>query len=183
MNTAVRLLAPAAISLVALIGHPGAAGAQSASHVMTRPADLKWTSMPTLPPGAMVAVIEGPIDQPVPFTVRFRLPANYEIPAHWHPVIEHVTVMSGTLHVGTGAKLDRSKTTPLTAGSVAVVPAQVNMFAWTAEETIVQVHGIGPFAISYVNPADDPRRAKQALLVVCADQRRLAARPFRVSVR
>jgi hypothetical protein len=88
------------------------------------------------------------------------LPANYEIPAHWHPVIEHVTVMSGTLHVGTGAKLDRSQTTPLTAGSVAVVPAKVNMFAWTAGETIVQVHGIGPFAIIYVNPADDPRKAK-----------------------
>lgn len=150
----------AAISLVALIGHWGTAWGQSASHVMVTPADLKWTNMPTLPPGAMVAVIEGPLDQPVPFILRLRLPANYEIPAHWHPWIEHVTVISGALHMGTGGKLDRSKTTPLSAGSVAVIQANVNHFSWTAEETVVQVHGIGPLVINYVNPADDPRRPR-----------------------
>jgi hypothetical protein len=113
----------AAISLVALIGHWGTAWGQSASHVMMTPADLTWTNMPTLPPGAMVAVIEGPLDQPLPFNLRLRPPANYQIPAHWHPWIEHVTVISGALRMGTGGKRDRSKTTPLPAGSVAVIQA------------------------------------------------------------
>ena len=107
-----------------------------------------------------MAVIEGPLDRPVPFTLRLRLPANYQIPAHWHPWIEHVTVISGTLHMGTGRMLDRSQTTPLPAGSAAVIQADVNHFSWTAEETVVQVHGIGPLVINYVDPADDPRTPK-----------------------
>ena len=137
-----------------------APSAQSSAHVMVSPADLKWADMPTLPQGAKVAVIEGPLTEAVPFILRLRLPANYEIPAHWHPWIEHATVLSGTLHMGMGDKLDRSKTQPLRAGSVAVIQAKVNHFSWTSEETVVQVHGIGPLVITYVNPADDPRIKK-----------------------
>lgn len=131
--------------------------AQSTAHVMVSPDELKWTDMPTLPARAKVAVIEGPLNEAVPFILRLKLPANYEIPAHWHPWVEHVTVISGTLNMGMGDKLDRTKTQPLRAGSVAVIQANVNHFSWTGDETIVQVHGIGPLVITYVNPADDPR--------------------------
>jgi len=34
----------------------------------------------------------------------------------------------------------------------------MNHYAWTDGETVVQVHGQGPFAITYVNPADDPSK-------------------------
>ena len=51
-----------------------------------------------------------------------------------------------------------SKTKPLSAGSFAVMQPNNQHFAWTKEETVVQVHGIGPWAINYVNPADDPRK-------------------------
>ena len=138
-----------------------AATAQPTTHLMVAPGDLTWTDMPTLPPGAKVAVIEGPLNQAVPFILRLKLPANYEIPAHWHPWIEHVTVISGALNMGTGDKLDRSTTKALQAGSVAVIQARVNHFSWTNEETTVQVHGIGPLVITYVNPADDPRNQKK----------------------
>jgi quercetin dioxygenase-like cupin family protein len=103
--------------------------------------------------GAMVAVIEGPLDQAVPFILRLKLPGNYQIPAHWHPWIEHVTVISGTLNMGVGEKLDRSNTNPLPPGSVAVTQSNVTHFSWTAEDTVVQVDGIGPLVINYVNPA------------------------------
>jgi hypothetical protein len=73
------------------------ASAQSPSHVMVTPDELIWSDMPTLPPGAKVAIIEGPLNEAVPFTLRLRLPANYEIPAHWHPWVEHATVIRGTL--------------------------------------------------------------------------------------
>src|SRR5262245_60619763 len=135
-----------------------AAGAQAGSPLMVMPEELQWTDMPTLPPGAKVAVIEGPLNEPVPFTFRLRLPAHYQIPAHWHPWVEHVTVLSGTLNMGTGDKLDRSKTRALSAGGSAVMPAQTPYFSWTREKTIVQIHGVGPLVITYVNPADDPRQ-------------------------
>lgn len=132
--------------------------AQGDAHVMVSPADLKWADVPSLPPGAKIAVIEGPPAEAVPFTFRLKFPANYKIPAHWHPAIEHVTVMSGTFNLGTGDKLDMKKTKPLSAGSVAIMQPKTNHFGWTKGETIVQVHGVGPWGLTYVNPADDPRK-------------------------
>src|SRR6266852_1917746 len=118
--------------------------AQMASHVMVGPADLKWADVPSLPPGAKIAVIEGPPTEAVPFTFRLKFPADYKIPAHSHPAVEHVTVISGTLNMGIGDKLDPAKTKELPVGSVAVMPAKTNHFGWTKDETIVQVHGVGP---------------------------------------
>jgi quercetin dioxygenase-like cupin family protein len=132
--------------------------AQGGAHTMVTPGDLKWVDVPSLPPEAKIAVIEGPLTEAVPFTFRLRLPADYKIPAHWHPAIEHVTVISGTFNLGTGDKLDAAKTKPLSAGSVAIMQPNTNHFGWTKEETIVQVHGVGPWGITYVNPADDPRK-------------------------
>jgi len=132
--------------------------AQPPPHMMVTPGELNWTDVPSLPAGAKLAVIEGPVTEPVPFTFRLKLPANYQIPAHWHPAIEHVTVISGTFNMGVGDKLDTAKTRPLAAGSVAIMQPKTNHFAWTKEETIVQVHGVGPWGITYVNPADDPRK-------------------------
>jgi len=114
--------------------------------------------VPALPPGAKVAVIEGPLDQATPFTVRFKLPANYKIPAHWHPAIEHVTVLSGTLNMGIGDKLDATKTTALSAGSVVILQPKTNHFGWTKKAAVVQVHGVGPWGVTYVDPANDPRK-------------------------
>ena len=142
---------------LACLGAP-VAWAQSGTHMMVAPGDLKWTDVPSLPAGAKLAVIEGPLNEAVPVTFRLKFPANYQIPAHWHPAIEHVTVISGTFNMGTGDKLDKSKTMALSAGGVAIMQIKTNHFAWTNEETIVQVHGVGPWAINYVNPADDPRK-------------------------
>lgn len=64
---------------------------QGGQHIMVSPADLKWADVPSLPPGAKIAVIEGPATEAVPFTFRLKFPADYKIPAHWHPAIEHVT--------------------------------------------------------------------------------------------
>lgn len=132
--------------------------AEPGNHIMITPPELKWADVPSLPSGAKIAVIEGPMNEATPFTVRLKLPANYRVPAHWHPAIEHVTVISGTFNMGTGDKLDVSKTQPLSAGSVAIMQPRTTHFAWTRDETIVQIHGIGPWAINYVDPADDPRR-------------------------
>jgi quercetin dioxygenase-like cupin family protein len=127
-------------------------------HVFVSPKELKWSDVPSLPKGAKIAVIEGPMTEAKPFTVRLRLPANYKIPPHSHPAIEHITVMSGTFYMGLGDKHDMNKGHPVPTGGVAIMPPDTNHFAWTKEPTIVQLHGVGPWAVNYVNPADDPRK-------------------------
>jgi quercetin dioxygenase-like cupin family protein len=125
---------------------------------MILPADLEWADAKAIPPGAKVAVIEGQPSEAGPFIVRVKLPANYKIPAHWHPAIEHVTVISGTFNIGTGDKLDKEKTKALTPGSVVIIQPKTNHFAWASEETVIQLNGVGPQDIIYVNPEDDPRK-------------------------
>ena len=137
---------------------PAAWAQGHADHLMVTPKDLTWADVPSLPTGAKIAVIQGPMNEAKPFTIRLKFPANYKIPAHSHPAIEHVTVISGTFNMGTGDKLDEKKTMALSAGSVAIMQPKTNHFAWTKTETIVQVHGVGPWAVNYVNPSDDPRK-------------------------
>ena len=128
-------------------------------HVFVTPGDLTWQDgPPSLPPGAQFAVIEGDPKKEGLFTMRLKLPANYRIPAHWHPADEHVTVISGTFNMGTGDALDTNNGQALPTGSFALMPAQMHHFAWTMEETVVQLHGVGPWQINYLNPADDPRK-------------------------
>ena len=122
------------------------------------PVELTWTAgPPMLPPGARMALIEGGPDTPGPFTFRLKFPANYRIPAHWHPTKTTVTVISGAFHMGQGDTLDTANGKVLPAGSIFEMPATIHHFGWAGEETVIQHHGIGPFSIQYLNPADDPR--------------------------
>jgi quercetin dioxygenase-like cupin family protein len=109
-------------------------------------------------PGAKVAIIEGPPNEAVPFTFRVKLPADYKVPAHWHRALEHVTVLSGTYNFGTGDKLDKEKTKALPPGRTVIIQPKTNHFIWTGEETVIQVHGVDPQDLNYVDPADDPRK-------------------------
>jgi quercetin dioxygenase-like cupin family protein len=144
-------------ALLALM--PAVAAAQThGDHLLVAPTDLKWADVPSLPPGAKIAVIEGPMNEAKPFMMRLRFPANYQIPAHYHGAIEHVTVISGTFNMGLGDKLDTKATRPLGPGGVAIMQPGTRHFAWTEGETVVQVHGVGPWTVTYVNPADDPRK-------------------------
>ena len=141
-------------SLIAL----SASWAQMGGHRMIAASDLKWDDVPSLPPGAKIAVIEGPMNEAVPFTIRLKFPADYSIPAHSHPAVERVTVLSGTFHMGAGDRLDSQKTMPLKQGDMMIMQPQTNHFAWTKEEVVVQLNGMGPWGVTYVNPADDPRK-------------------------
>jgi anti-sigma factor ChrR (cupin superfamily) len=147
-----------AFLLLALATLPATGWAQHHDHRMVTPAELKWSDVPSLPPGAKVAVIEGPMSQAVPFTVRLKFPDGYRIPAHWHPAVERVTVLSGTFHMGPGEKFDRTKAQALEPGSIAIMQPKTPHFAWTSGETIVQLHGTGPWGVTYLDPADDPRK-------------------------
>lgn len=131
---------------------------QGKQHATFTPDQLKWGPGPaSLPPGAQVAVVEGDMTKPEPFTIRAKLPDGYVIPAHTHPGIEHVTVISGTFQLGMGSRYDEGKLQDLKAGSFAVMQPGMQHFAAADGETEIQLHGRGPWGINYVNPADDPR--------------------------
>jgi anti-sigma factor ChrR (cupin superfamily) len=120
---------------------------------------IKWgPAPPVLPAGAQFAVISGDPSKSGLYVIRLKMPANYRVPAHHHPTTEYVTVVSGKFHIGMGDKLDTKHGIELRSGGFAEAAAKMNHYAWTTAETIVQVHGEGPFAITYVNPADDPSR-------------------------
>jgi quercetin dioxygenase-like cupin family protein len=152
----VRLLS-IVVAVTFVVTPPTWAG-EHRGHVIFTPANVPWADIPSLPEGAKIAVLEGPITEAVPFTFRIKFPANFKIPPHWHPATERVTVLSGTLHLGKGDTFDEAKTTALPAGSISIMEPQIKHFAWTSEETVVQLSGRGPWGITYVNLADDPRK-------------------------
>jgi quercetin dioxygenase-like cupin family protein len=151
-----------AMTVAFAIGLSALVIAQSTSHPQEHGffqlADMKWIDgPPSLPKGAKLALLEGNPTQEGPFTMRLQLPDGFKIPPHWHPAVEHVTVVSGTFNLGLGDKFDTSSGRALSAGSFAFMQPGMKHFAWATGETVVQVHGIGPWKINYVNPADDPR--------------------------
>jgi len=118
-----------------------------------------WGPAPgVFPPGAKMAVLQGDPGQTALFTVRLEMPDGYRIAAHWHPTDEYITVISGTFLVGMGDTLNAARTTALPAGGFVTAPAKMNHYAIARGKTVVQVHAMGPFALTYVNPKDDPSK-------------------------
>jgi quercetin dioxygenase-like cupin family protein len=132
---------------------------ETKAHVMVGASTVTWGPAPaSVPAGAQAAVLEGDPAKAGAFTVRLKMPDGYKIAPHYHPADEHVTVLQGTFVMGLGEKFDESAGRDLGVGSFAMMPAGTRHFAWTKGETIIQLHGVGPWGLTYVNPADDPRK-------------------------
>jgi quercetin dioxygenase-like cupin family protein len=152
-----KVLACCAVALVSIIGVAVAQMAKS-EHVMVKPPDLKWGAPPPVfEQNAKFTVISGDPSKAGIYTVRLKMPAGYKFMPHWHPTDEHVTVLAGSFLVGMGETFDKASMKELPPGGCVLLPAQMRHFAMAGKkETIVQVHGMGPFQLTYVNPADDP---------------------------
>jgi quercetin dioxygenase-like cupin family protein len=136
---------------------PAAAFAMD-DHIAVHSRGLKWgPAPPGLPPGAQVAVVTGNPGKDEPYVVRARMPSGYKIPPHFHPTDENVTVLSGTFHIGMGDTFDATKGEALRAGGFVRAEKGMHHYGWTSGATVIQIHGQGPFAITYVKPGDDPR--------------------------
>ena len=136
------------------------AAAALRSHIMLAPENLDWQDCSAaLPPGAKCAVVEGDLKAAnVLFGYRVKVPDGYRIAPHFHPADEHLVVVQGTFNMGMGDRFDAEATRPMKAGSFMVMPKGAHHYAWTKGETVVHVYAVGPWGITYVNPADDPRR-------------------------
>ena len=150
-------LASAAI-LAATLGVSVDSKAAEQHHTVVAADAVKWgPAPPSLPPGAQAAVLLGSPAKEGPFVLRLKFPAGFTIPPHRHSKDEFVTVIAGAFAVASGEKLDPAAT-PLPAGSFIHLPAGMPHFASAVGETIVQVNGVGPFDVVYVDPKDDPRK-------------------------
>ena len=135
-----------------------APGSERAGMGFFPPAAVRWKDgPPSLRKGVQMAVLEGDPARAGVFTMRLRLQDGFEVAPHWHSQVEHVTVLTGVLHFGVGERFDRSATREMAAGSFGYWPIGMRHFAWAEGETVLQLHGRGPWTITYVNPADDPR--------------------------
>jgi len=131
---------------------------KSEPHIIN-PDAMTWAPAPnSLPSGAEVVGLDGDMSKKGEFTVRVRMPANYKIAPHFHPADEHVTVLSGSLYMGMGDTLDESAAMEVKTGGFHAIPKGVHHYAFTKSATTIQLHGVGPWGITYVNPADDPRK-------------------------
>jgi hypothetical protein len=142
--------------------HVPEAGSQNSGAGLFLPEKIKWEPGPaSLMPGTKMAILEGDPSKEGLFTMRLWMPDEFVVSPHWHTQIEHVTVLAGILNFGMGDRFDRGATRPMTAGSFGFWPPGMKHFAWTRGETILQLHGRGPWTVTYVNPSDDPRSRKQ----------------------
>jgi quercetin dioxygenase-like cupin family protein len=129
-------------------------------HHTVVPADaVKWGSAPpSLPPGAQAAALLGSPAKEGPFVIRLKFPAGFVIPPHRHSKDEFVTVISGMVAISSGEKVDRASLKPVPVASFIHLPAGMPHYLWAAEETVVQINGVGPFDVVYLDPKDDPRK-------------------------
>jgi quercetin dioxygenase-like cupin family protein len=142
----------------ALIGAPAAT---AHSDVIVNAQEIKWgPAPPSIPSGAQAAVLHGDPGKEGLFSLRLKLPKGYALPPHTHPKPEIVTVISGTFHLGMGEKADKSKSRALPAGSFFALSPGMAHFAYTDEDTVIQLNSTGPWSLTYVDPKDDPRNKK-----------------------
>jgi hypothetical protein len=123
--------------------------------------DLKWGDAPAdLPKGAMMVVLYGDPTKKGTYALRLKMPDGYRIPPHWHTQDEQLTILSGTFVLHMGDTMD-APAQQLTTGGFHFLPGKMHHAAEAKGETIVQLNGMGPFDIHYLNPADNPKKTAE----------------------
>jgi quercetin dioxygenase-like cupin family protein len=124
--------------------------AEHGAHRVLAPDGVGWAP---LGPTMSVAVLSGvPQQEGSPFVLRLKIAAGATVAPHWHPIDEHLTVLSGRFHMGMGERVDKAAGTVLVPGAYALMPKSAIHFAWVDDETVVQIHGVGPFKTNFVEP-------------------------------
>ena len=131
--------------------------AQNTAPVIAKPGAFKWNA---LMPGIEMTVLYGDPSKTGAYTIRLKMEDGAKVPPHWHPEDENVTVLRGTFLAGMGDKFDAAALQELPPGSFVMMPKQMHHFAQAKGQTVLQLHGDGPFVVNYLNPADDPAKAK-----------------------
>ena len=136
-------IAASLLGLVVTFG--GAAGQQSPGHHIVPLKDI--------PSQQWIEAVHG--DMGVagqPFVIRIHNDAGYIVLPHTHVEDENIVVVKGIWSLGIGNEFNSAGLESVTIGDYLFVPKRMAHFAWSKTETIIQVHGIGPFAVNFVDP-------------------------------
>jgi quercetin dioxygenase-like cupin family protein len=126
--------------------------AGDSAHKIVHSGDLKWTPIIK---GCEIALVEGNLDaEGQPFVARFHCSDGATTPPHWHPTDENITVLKGAFLVGMGESFDESKLKAMHFGNFMLMPKEMRHFGMAKGDLILQVHGIGPFKVNWVNPSE-----------------------------
>ena len=137
--------------------------AQPPEQVLINARSIRWSDAPpSLPKGAKIAVLYGDPGAAGPFVMRVLLPAKYRIPFHWHTQPEQLTVLSGELFVANDATYNKKYARAVKQGGFLYLPAKAQQYTFTKKKTIVEIYGMGPFDVKYVDPNSDPAKWEQA---------------------
>lgn len=151
----------AAIGLVVGLGGLMAAPASAQEYTAVMQRDIKWQDAPSIGPGVKTAVIHGDPKSSGPFVMRLKLPPKTTIGVHTHPATENVTVLSGTLYFAAGDKLDAKAAKAFGPGGYFSIEQGKPMFAYTRDkETTIQLHGNGPWGITYLGSKESAAKKK-----------------------
>ena len=140
------------------------AASEPATHAVVTADQVKFApiEIPGFASGLKIAVVHGdPNATSGSYVIRLVFPDGYKIPPHWHPAYEHVTAVSGTVGLGMGDVFDKGKGATLGAGGFAWMAPTTHHFFWAETDAVIQLHGMGPWQLYYLNPGDDPRTAKK----------------------
>lgn len=149
----------AAVGFALSLGMSAPAWAAEYNAVM--PPDIKWADAPSVGPGAKTAVIDGDPKSSGPFVMRLKVPPKTKLRVHTHPTDENVTILSGTLYFAAGDKFDAKTAKPFSPGSYFSIEKGKPMFAYTKnKEAVLQLHGNGPWGLTYLDQADGPEKEK-----------------------
>ncbi len=158
MKIAYSMLVGSAVALTGVVSMALAQGTDG--HKMLSPQEIKWApAPPSIPPGAEAAVLYGDPSKDGLFAMRLKFPKGYKIPPHTHPKPEVLTVISGTFRLGMGEAADSGKAKAFAPGSfIALSPGMAHFAAADEDNTVVQLNSTGPWTLTYINQADDPRK-------------------------
>jgi quercetin dioxygenase-like cupin family protein len=122
------------------------------SHKIVHFGDLKWTPIIK---GCLIATVQGDYNvEGQPFVLRFQCADGAKVPAHWHPTDENMTVLKGAFLLAMGETYDESKLQPMNTGNYIFIPKEMRHFGKIKGDTVIQVHGMGPFKVNWVNPSE-----------------------------
>lgn len=151
----------AAVGFALGLGGIMAAPVSAEEYTAVMKKDIKWQDAPSIGPGAKTALIDGDPKSSGPFVMRLMLPPKTTIKLHTHPATENVTVLSGTLYFAASDKFDPKVAKAFGPGSYFSIGQGKPMFAYSKDkETVVQLHGNGPWGITYLDAKDGPAKKK-----------------------
>jgi quercetin dioxygenase-like cupin family protein len=160
-ETFVKTVKIAAVGFTLGLGAFMAVPSWAEEYTAVMPSDIKWNDAPSIGPGAKTAVIEGDPKSSGSFVMRLKVPPKTKIGVHTHPADENVTILSGTLYFAASDKFDPKTAKAFGPGSYFSIGKGKPMFAYTTDkETVLQLHGNGPWGLTYLDPADSPAKKK-----------------------